>query len=84
MPPRSPPIPPTVALPVPVRGGCSRALKQITYRCFDSPWQGKRLRPKGECVRILGINAVFHDSAAAIVVNGRTVAAAEEERFTRR
>ena len=30
----------------------------------------------------LGINAAFHDSAAAIVVDGRLVAAAEEERFT--
>ena len=35
-------------------------------------------------MRILGINAVFHDSAAALVVDGRTVAAAEEERFSRR
>jgi carbamoyltransferase len=35
-------------------------------------------------VRILGINAVFHDPAAALVIDGRTVAAAEEERFTRR
>jgi carbamoyltransferase len=35
-------------------------------------------------VRLLGINAVFHDSAAAVVVDGRVVAAAEEERFTRR
>jgi carbamoyltransferase len=35
-------------------------------------------------VRILGINAVFHDSAAALVVDGEVVAAAEEERFTRR
>jgi carbamoyltransferase len=35
-------------------------------------------------VRVLGINAVFHDSAAAVVVDGRVVAAAEEERFTRR
>lgn len=35
-------------------------------------------------MRILGINAVFHDPAAAIVVDGRIVAAAEEERFTRR
>jgi carbamoyltransferase len=35
-------------------------------------------------VRILGINAVFHDSAAALVVDGQIVAAAEEERFTRR
>jgi carbamoyltransferase len=31
----------------------------------------------------LGINAAFHDSAAAVVVDGRLVAAAEEERFTR-
>ena len=35
-------------------------------------------------MRILGINAVFHDSAAALVVDGRVVAAAEEERFSRR
>src|ERR687886_688378 len=34
--------------------------------------------------RILGINAVFHDPAAALVVDGRVVAAAEEERFSRR
>ncbi|WP_024876018.1 carbamoyltransferase family protein [Saccharomonospora piscinae] len=35
-------------------------------------------------MRILGVNAVFHDPAAAVVVDGRIVAAAEEERFTRR
>jgi carbamoyltransferase len=35
-------------------------------------------------MRILGINAVFHDPAAALVVDGQIVAAAEEERFTRR
>ncbi|HEX8870365.1 MAG TPA: carbamoyltransferase N-terminal domain-containing protein, partial [Lentzea sp.] len=35
-------------------------------------------------MRVLGINAVFHDPAAARVVDGRTVAAAEEERFSRR
>jgi carbamoyltransferase len=33
---------------------------------------------------VLGVNAVFHDPAAALVVDGETVAAAEEERFTRR
>src|SRR5947199_5527231 len=33
---------------------------------------------------VLGINAVFHDPAAALVVDGITVAAAEEERFSRR
>jgi hypothetical protein len=35
-------------------------------------------------VRVLGINAVFHDPAAALVVDGVTVVAAEEERFSRR
>jgi carbamoyltransferase len=33
---------------------------------------------------ILGVNAVFHDPAAALVVDGDVVAAAEEERFSRR
>jgi carbamoyltransferase len=33
---------------------------------------------------VLGVNAVFHDPAAALVVDGETVAAAEEERFSRR
>lgn len=31
----------------------------------------------------LGLNAAFHDSAAALVVDGEPIAAAEEERFTR-
>ncbi|MEU1663845.1 carbamoyltransferase C-terminal domain-containing protein [Streptomyces sparsogenes] len=35
-------------------------------------------------MRILGINALFHDPAAALVIEGHTVAAAEEERFSRR
>jgi carbamoyltransferase len=35
-------------------------------------------------VRVLGLNAVFHDPAAAVVVDGEVVAAAEEERFSRR
>ena len=33
---------------------------------------------------VLGVNAVFHDPAAALVIDGRIVAAAEEERFSRR
>ena len=33
---------------------------------------------------ILGISAFYHDSAAALVKDGRVVAAAQEERFTRR
>jgi carbamoyltransferase len=35
-------------------------------------------------VKVLGVNAVFHDPSAALVVDGRVVAAAEEERFSRR
>jgi carbamoyltransferase len=33
---------------------------------------------------ILGISAFYHDSAAALIMDGRIVAAAHEERFTRR
>ncbi|MGA2243250.1 MAG: carbamoyltransferase [Verrucomicrobiota bacterium] len=33
---------------------------------------------------ILGISAFYHDSAAALIVEGRIVAAAQEERFTRK
>ena len=35
-------------------------------------------------MRILGISAFYHDSAAALIDQGRIVAAAQEERFTRR
>jgi len=35
-------------------------------------------------VRILGISAFYHDSAAALLEDGRIVAAAQEERFTRK
>ena len=35
-------------------------------------------------MRILGLSALYHDSAAALVDDGRIVAAAQEERFTRK
>ncbi|WP_040338812.1 carbamoyltransferase family protein [Candidatus Blastococcus massiliensis] len=35
-------------------------------------------------MKVLGINAIYHDPAAALVVDGAIVAAAEEERFSRR
>jgi carbamoyltransferase len=35
-------------------------------------------------MRILGISAFYHDSAAALIEDGRVVAAAQEERFTRK
>ena len=34
--------------------------------------------------KILGISAFYHDSAATIVVDGKIIAAAQEERFTRK
>src|SRR5687767_6095847 len=35
-------------------------------------------------MRVLGISAFYHDSAAAMVVDGEVTSAAQEERFTRR
>ncbi len=35
-------------------------------------------------MRILGISAFYHDSAAALIENGAIIAAAQEERFTRK
>ena len=33
---------------------------------------------------ILGISAFYHDSAAALIIDGEIVAAAQEERFSRK
>ncbi len=33
---------------------------------------------------ILGISAFYHDSAACVLKNGKIIAAAQEERFTRK
>ena len=35
-------------------------------------------------MNIIGISAYYHDSAAALVQDGRIIAAAQEERFTRK
>src|SRR4030066_2491016 len=35
-------------------------------------------------MNILGISCYFHDAAAAVISDGRLIAAAEEERFTRK
>jgi predicted NodU family carbamoyl transferase len=45
---------------------------------------GRFCPPYSLTVRILGISAFYHDSAAALVVDGRAIAAAQEERFTRK
>ena len=33
---------------------------------------------------ILGISAFYHDSAASLIINGEIIAAAQEERFSRK
>jgi len=33
---------------------------------------------------ILGVSAFYHDSAAALIKDGRIISAAQEERFTRK
>ena len=35
-------------------------------------------------INVLGISAYYHDSATALLVDGEIVAAAQEERFTRK
>ncbi|TNC97496.1 MAG: carbamoyltransferase [Stygiobacter sp.] len=35
-------------------------------------------------MKILGLSALYHDSAAALIEDGRIIAAAQEERFTRK
>ena len=35
-------------------------------------------------ISILGISAFYHDSAAALIVDGKIIAAAQEERFSRK
>lgn len=40
--------------------------------------------PNQLLMNILGISAYYHDSAAALTINGKIVAAAQEERFTRK
>ncbi len=35
-------------------------------------------------MRILGINSAYHESSASLVIDGKIIAAVEEERFTRK
>ena len=37
-----------------------------------------------ESINVLGLSAFYHDSAATLLVNGEIIAAAQEERFTRK
>ena len=35
-------------------------------------------------MKIIGISAYYHDSAASLIINGDIVSAVQEERFTRK
>ena len=39
---------------------------------------------KNTDLKIIGISAYYHDSAAALIVNGEIISACQEERFTRK
>jgi carbamoyltransferase len=56
-----------------------RAVGPITAQPNPAGRHSREIR-----LKVLGINALFHDPAAALVIDGVTVAAAEEERFSRR
>ena len=64
------------------------ATKFATKKWFLTP-DTRNLTPEAwrkprEPMNILGISAFYHDSAAALVRDGKIVAAAQEERFTRK
>ena len=62
--------------------------------CFSNIWWSNNLNPRFSSSTfylynflmktILGISAFYHDSAATILVDGKIIAAAQEERFTRK
>src|SRR5207302_2121362 len=47
-------------------------------------WRRSSTRCSEVAMRILGLSAYYHDSAAALVRDGEVIAAAQEERFTRK
>jgi carbamoyltransferase len=80
-------------------GGCSNAFCRFTEQSPHSELgdreihvcpevlllkTGNELRSVSEFNSILGLSAYYHDSAAALVQDGKIVAAAQEERFSRR
>jgi carbamoyltransferase len=52
--------------------------------CADRAWRTHQRAEADVPTNILGISAYYHDSAACLVQDGRIVAAAQEERFTRK
>ncbi len=64
-----------------MRGGQKRRPRRI--EAADIPY-AEIINMAQKVSNILGISAFYHDSAAALLANGRLVAAAQEERFTRK
>ncbi len=63
-------------------------LSQLRAEFYRAGWsntkkQFKFEKPPDQIKTVLGISCHFHNSAAAIVINGRTIAAVEEERLSR-
>jgi len=70
------------------RGRAGRARRDAYIDCravahLHVPPAFRMGAPPDTAMITLGINAAFHDSAAALVVGGEIIAASEEERFTR-
>jgi len=60
-------------------------LRRSSTRCFKFAITRKRDKQSDSMKKaILGISAYYHDSAAAMLIDGKIVAAAQEERFTRK
>src|SRR5215467_11274840 len=55
-----------------------------SFRAPRSFGHSRRDQGRRHLTAILGISAFYHDSAAALVVDGEIIAAAQEERFTRK
>lgn len=56
-------------------------MDECEFDCLSSP--GRLTNGRGVIVVVLGVNAAYHEPAAALVVDGQLVAAVEEERFNR-
>src|SRR5687768_910472 len=72
-----------------LRDEAQRATRRAAPPRFVPPHPGPLVRFHGDKGvrttprRVLGISAFYHDAAAALVVDGAVVAAAQEERFSR-
>ncbi len=65
--------------------GIAGRLGRLEQRFRNCPFHLHHfLEPKGVVLRILGISAFYHDSAACLIEDGHIIAAAQEERFSRK